>query len=82
MAAREFGGQPARWQKGRATLVADRWLEPMDLDWQPDPAIREAAAAAGVAAGLAGDALAAFIAADPRWDAAKSDAFNAISSEI
>jgi hypothetical protein len=37
MAAREFGGQPDQWQFGRADLLANNWLERLDLAWQPDP---------------------------------------------
>jgi membrane-associated phospholipid phosphatase len=36
MAAREFGSQPDRWQKNRAELLRDGWLEKEDLEWQPD----------------------------------------------
>jgi len=39
MAAREFGGQPELWQKDRWALLADRWLEPVDLAWLPDSLI-------------------------------------------
>ena len=37
MVAREFGGQPARWQKLRDDLLLQGWLEDEDLKWQPDP---------------------------------------------
>jgi hypothetical protein len=40
MVAREFGSQPKRWQKERADLLSDGWLEEEDLEWQPDPALR------------------------------------------
>jgi len=36
MAAREFGGNPALWQKNRTALLNDGWLEAGDLEWQPD----------------------------------------------
>jgi hypothetical protein len=34
LAAREFGGQPARWQFNAAELRARNWLEDEDLEWQ------------------------------------------------
>ncbi len=36
MAAREFGGQFDRWRYDRDGLLAQGWLEPGDLAWQPD----------------------------------------------
>ena len=36
MVAREFGGQQDRWQKKRASLLSEGWLEKDDLKWQPD----------------------------------------------
>jgi hypothetical protein len=40
MVAREFGSQPDRWQKSRADLLSEGWLEAGDLEWQFDPKIR------------------------------------------
>ena len=45
MVAREFGGQPGRWQKTRTELLRDGWLEEDDLKWQPDPALKNNSAA-------------------------------------
>jgi hypothetical protein len=35
MVAREFGGQPARWQFSRKQLLDIGWLEEEDVRWQP-----------------------------------------------
>jgi hypothetical protein len=40
MAGREFGAQPDLWQYDRPQLLAMGWLEPLDLAWQPDPALQ------------------------------------------
>jgi hypothetical protein len=41
MAGREFGAhRPHLWQFERPDLLADHWLEALDLAWQPDPALR------------------------------------------
>jgi hypothetical protein len=40
MAGREFGAKPERWQFGRRQLLSKGWLEPRDLTWQPDEALR------------------------------------------
>ena len=37
MAGREFGAQDEYWQFDRVNLLANNWLEPLDLAWQPDP---------------------------------------------
>ena len=70
MAAREFGGQPLQWQKGRPDLLAKSWLENLDLAWQPDPLSNPQTP--GHYPGATG----------PGWIAAKADAFNSILSEI
>jgi hypothetical protein len=36
MAACEFGSQSSLWQKDRSALLANGWMEAMDLAWQPD----------------------------------------------
>jgi hypothetical protein len=48
MAAREFGGQYSRWQKSRADLLSNGWLEDEDLKWQPDPGLAGQAGWPGV----------------------------------
>jgi hypothetical protein len=41
MAGREFGADhPNLWQFTRPQLLANGWLEPLDLAWQPDPLLR------------------------------------------
>jgi hypothetical protein len=43
LAGREFGGNEYRkWQTDRVGLLARGWLEPLDLEWQPDPALKGA----------------------------------------
>ena len=37
MAAREFGGQYVKWKFNRDELLKKDWLEPGDLEWEPDP---------------------------------------------
>ena len=46
MAGREFGAHPPSfWQYERPDLLANHWLETLDLAWQPDPALRAAGGA-------------------------------------
>jgi hypothetical protein len=66
MAACEFGGQPHRWQFDRDGLLKRRWLETLDLAWQPDPNLRPPGAPGN----------------DPEWMAVKLAAFTSIRGEI
>jgi hypothetical protein len=67
MAAREFGGQPDRWQFDRDNLLKRCWLETLDLAWEPDPKLKPAGPGGSTNAG---------------WMAVKAAAFSFIKGEI